>query len=289
MADERQIPGGVFVNETNDDESQIPGALFVNQTASAGAGADVVIDCTAGAATSTGVTALLDVSIGCTAGSATASGTTALLDVSIGCTAGEATASGVACVVSVTQLIDCTAGEATASGTTALLDVSIGCDAGEATASGITCVIDDGAAPVARAEEPAGKPSRDRKRRRYQVEIDGRVYDVDSPDEAKAVIAEAAQRAQELAQQAIDRAANAPHRARRKVLADARKALRAPEIRVDGSDAAAQQIAREADVFMQRLDALYADTMRSIEIGALMRQRLAEDEDDAMTALMLTL
>jgi hypothetical protein len=37
------------------------------------------------------------------------------------------------------------------------------------------------------------------------------------------------------------------------------------------------------------VDALYSDTLRAIEIGALLRRQLDEDEDDALVALLTAL
>jgi hypothetical protein len=139
----------------------------------------------------------------------------------------------------------------------------------------------------ARKEQPAGgRPSR--KRRKYQVEIDGQAFSVDSPAEAQQLLEQAEELARQQAEQAAERAANAPKRAKRKIIADARKVLKTPDVRMIADDEEdAELLEAAAQEFIARINELYADTMRAIEIGALLRVQIDNDEDDAIVALLM--
>jgi hypothetical protein len=62
--------------------------------------------------------------------------------------------------------------------------------------------------------------------------------------------------------------------------------VRVPDAEVDEAAAA---IEAQAQAFLQRVDALYADTLRAIEIGALLQRQLDDDEDEALVALLTAL
>lgn len=120
-----------------------------------------------------------------------------------------------------------------------------------------------------------------KRRRKYQLEIDGEVINVASPEEAQAVLADLAQKAQETAKVAIERAAKAKRRPVRKVVGDARKTLHVPEISTspDFRDLANQIIGQ--------IKAEYQSALSAIEIAAHMARRDREIEEDDEEILML--
>lgn len=127
-----------------------------------------------------------------------------------------------------------------------------------------------------------------RSRKRYRVEIDDQSFEVSSPDEAQALLAQARQLAEQRADEALQRSLKAQKRPKRQVLRDARKALPEPTVRVEGDDAVAQQILQLVQGFSQEIALLYRSTLQTIEIGALMRRVHDEqDEEDALLALLL--
>jgi hypothetical protein len=125
----------------------------------------------------------------------------------------------------------------------------------------------------------AGRSSR--RKRRYEVEIDGEVFDVESVAEATAILEKVKELAEEKAAEALNRASKSVKRPVRKVLADARKALPIPEIRTDApvSDAVNALLSEIAD--------LYRSTIQTIEIGALLRRREDEDDEEVLLLSML--
>jgi hypothetical protein len=127
----------------------------------------------------------------------------------------------------------------------------------------------------------AGKPSRSRSRKRYQVEIDEQVFDVSSPEEAQALLDQAKEQAEEVAKAAIERAAKTRKTSPRKVLSEARKALQVPEI--EAEDAEVRDAAQEV---MRQIEDLYASAMRDIEIAALLRRKELEEDDEDVLLLL---
>lgn len=119
-----------------------------------------------------------------------------------------------------------------------------------------------------------------KKRRRYQVEIDGEVFDVGSAEEAEDLIESAKVEATKRAEIALERANRAQKRPIRKVLADARKALELPEIRVNGLDGVAAKA-------LEDIRAVYESAIQAIEISALLRKREEEEMDDEDILLLL--
>ena len=120
-----------------------------------------------------------------------------------------------------------------------------------------------------------------KRRRRYQLEIDGEVINVASPEEAQAVLADLAQKAQETAKVAIERAAKAKRRPVRKVVGDARKALHIPEI------ATSPDFRDLANQIIGQIKAEYQSALSAIEIAAHMARRDRETEEDDEEILML--
>ncbi len=152
-------------------------------------------------------------------------------------------------------------------------------EAGSATVSG-TAVDETTYVPPVPQQSGGGKSRKPRKRR-YQVEIDGEVHEVESLQEAEAVLAEAAQKATETAKLAIERAAKAKRRPVRKIVRDAEKALEVPEVSVPPS------LQSYADQMIGKIRAEYQSALSAIEIAAHMAKREREIEEDDEDVLML--
>ena len=131
------------------------------------------------------------------------------------------------------------------------------------------------------AAQAGGGKSRKPRKRRYQVEIDGEVHEVESLQEAEDVLAEVAQKATETAKLAIERAAKAKRRPVRKIVRDAEKALEVPEVSVPPS------LQSYADQMIGKIRAEYQSAMSAIEIAAHMAKREREIEEDDEEVLML--
>ena len=171
---------------------------------------------------------------------------------------------------------------ATVAGTAAhyTLHTSTGAlEAGSATVSG-TAVDETTYVPPVPQQSGGGKSRKPRKRR-YQVEIDGEVHEVESLQEAEAVMAEVAQKATETAKLAIERAAKAKRRPVRKIIRDAEKALTVPDVAVSPS------LQSYADQLIGKIRAEYQSALSAIEIAAHMAQREREIEEDDEDVLML--
>ena len=121
---------------------------------------------------------------------------------------------------------------------------------------------------------------RSRRRRLHVVEIDGEDFIVGSEEEAVALLENAKEEAEQIARQAIERAAKVKVRPVRKVIADARKSLALPDIKAPGLEDYAAQIT-------QHIEELYQDALRTIEIAALIAKREREDEDDEDILLLM--
>jgi hypothetical protein len=145
--------------------------------------------------------------------------------------------------------------------------------------------------PTPSTQQQSGGVPKRRRERKYQVEIDGEVFNVASPEEAQELLHEAEEVAREQAETVAERAANAPKRQRRKRLADAARTLKVPEVRVEDAeiDEGAAAIQAQAQAFIERVNAMFADTMRAIEIGALLQRRLDDDEEEVAELLLLSL
>ena len=175
-----------------------------------------------------------------------------------------------------------TAQSATVAGTAAhyTLHTSTGAlEAGSATVSG-TAVDETTYVPPVPQQSGGGKSRKPRKRR-YQVEIDGEVHEVESLQEAEAVLAEAAQKATETAKLAIDRAVKAKRRPVRKIVRDAEKALTVPDVAVSPS------LQSYADQLIGKIRAEYQSALSAIEIAAHMAKREREIEEDDEEVFML--
>ncbi len=142
-------------------------------------------------------------------------------------------------------------------------------------------VVSDSFRTSGGAAQAVGGKSRKPRKRRYQVEIDGEVHEVESLQEAEAVMAEVAQKATETAKLAIERAAKAKRRPVRKIVRDAEKALVVPEVAVPPS------LQSYADQMIGQIRAEYQSALSAIEIAAHMAKREREIEEDDEDVLML--
>ena len=142
-------------------------------------------------------------------------------------------------------------------------------------------VVSDSFRTSGGAAQAGGGKSRKPRKRRYQVEIDGEVHEVESLQEAEAVLAEAAQKATETAKLAIERAAKAKRRPVRKIVRDAEKALEVPAVSVPPS------LQSYADQMIGKIRAEYQSALSAIEIAAHMAKREREIEEDDEEVLML--
>ena len=129
-------------------------------------------------------------------------------------------------------------------------------------------------------EGGAGKPKK--RKRRYQVEIDGEVIEVSSVDEAQAILDEVRAKAEETARLAVSRAVKAKRKPAREVIKDARKALQLPDIKAQGD------LNEYASKMVDQIKAQYESALRSIEIGALLaRQDYIIEQDDEEVLMLL--
>lgn len=128
---------------------------------------------------------------------------------------------------------------------------------------------------------------RRRRHKKYIVEIDGEQFSVANVAEAQELLAEAQSVAEQKAQQELDKALESrmrPNKLRRVIV----HKLQTPEIRIPDSeiDPIASQIEVQAQEFRKRVSELYADIVRSAEIGVLLR-RQQDEEDDFIISLFL--
>ena len=142
-------------------------------------------------------------------------------------------------------------------------------------------VVSDAFRTSGGAAASGGGKSRKQRKRRYQVEIDGEVHEVESLQAAEEVLAEAAQKATETAKLAIERAAKAKRRPVRKIVRDAEKALTVPDVAVSPS------LQSYADQMIGQIRAEYQSALSAIEIAAHMAKREREIEEDDEDVLML--
>jgi hypothetical protein len=130
-------------------------------------------------------------------------------------------------------------------------------------------------------ETPAGGVAKRPYRKRFVVEVDGELFEVRSEQEAVKVLEQLVVLAKEQANLAIDRAQKAQKRPKRKVLADARKTLVIPKVEAN------RWLSDMADQAMLKIEEIYEDALRIIEIGALLKKRDDDDEDEIATILLM--
>ena len=130
--------------------------------------------------------------------------------------------------------------------------------------------------------QTGGGKSRKPRKRRYQVEVDGEVFDVSSLDEAQEVLERVKADAEKTAAVAIERATKAKRRPVRKVIADAKKALQLPTVAVSSPDLSAV-----ANQVLGAIRANYDSALSAIEIAAHMARRDREIEEDDEEVMLL--
>lgn len=134
----------------------------------------------------------------------------------------------------------------------------------------------------ATAEQPADTSAKQKgagksraKRKKYIVEIDGEDFHVESPAEAQRLL----DRAREVAEEAVELVKEAPKKAR--------PSLKSPRIRVRGEGEDLQAIVSIVAKTRDDIRRLYRDASRTAEIAALLRKQLEDDEEDAITVLLM--
>jgi len=136
------------------------------------------------------------------------------------------------------------------------------------------------------AQRGGGIPRRLRdRRRRLTVEIDGQLFNVETPQEAEDLILKAREVAAEQARvealRVVKKRRTISRRERKPLKLDA-VSLPAPYVKPGNADSSdlAQRI-------QAQLDAVYAQAARDAEIALHMHHRLALDEEEAITLLLL--
>lgn len=134
----------------------------------------------------------------------------------------------------------------------------------------------------ATAEQPADTSAKQKgagkskaKRKKYIVEIDGEDFRVESPTEAQRLL----DRAREVAEEAVELVKEVPKKARPN--------LKSPRIRVRGEGEDLQAIVSIVAKTRDDIRRLYRDASRTAEIAALLRKQLEDDEEDAITVLLM--
>lgn len=117
---------------------------------------------------------------------------------------------------------------------------------------------------------------RSKKRRRVEIEVDGEVFDVASEADAVYLLEKLKETAQEKADSVVSKSSTAGNKLPRKVIHDARKALKAPVIKAPADLAfVVDDIAR-----------IYEEALEAVE-KAVLRKKQEDDEDDAIIQLIL--
>lgn len=126
------------------------------------------------------------------------------------------------------------------------------------------------------APTPAGRSKR--RRRRYVIEIDGQEFEVDSVEEAEALLIKAKALAQDVIEGVLKREVK---RARRR-----KRAISVPAPVIASPDSALQSL---VSTYRAEIEALYQSATVDAEIRRLIQRRLADeqDEEDAVIALLL--
>ena len=133
---------------------------------------------------------------------------------------------------------------------------------------------------------PAGRPSRTRRRRRYEVEVDGQVFSVESAAEAEDLIVKARevaeQQARAEAERVIKKRRIASRREKKPLKLDAIQ-LKTPYVKPLGEDSA-----ELAQRLQAQLEAAYAAAARDAELALHAYIVRMQDEEDAIITLLLS-
>jgi len=174
------------------------------------------------------------------------------------------------------------------SGSTSLVFTATGALTGEAALSGVASLIFGQSATltsltpadVVATSGGAGKPTRTRKRK-VLVSVDGEEFSVSSVAEAEEILAQVRQQAEEQAELVTERAIAATNRPQRKILADARKSLVVPSIKVP------VDLQPQVDALRAEIESIYNAAIQAVEIGALMRKQAEQEDEDDLLMLLL--
>lgn len=128
----------------------------------------------------------------------------------------------------------------------------------------------------------AGSPGRAKAHKRIEVHVDGRKFIVHSQAEFAALMEALRAKAEEVAEQAVDAAVKrATKRPSRKVIGDANRMMRMPEVSAPG------YLQPDVDAVVAQISAAYRSAMQTIEIAALLSRRDADIERDDEEVMLL--
>lgn len=135
-------------------------------------------------------------------------------------------------------------------------------------------------------EPPAGHATRKRRAHRYEVEIDGEVFEVRSAAEAMELLAKAREMAHVTAARAVAKTA-----ARQEVAEAEPDELAAPVIKLRreqsiASDYLLQRIQAQVEATQAAVAEIYAQAQQE---AAAKRAQMLQDDEDAITALLMGL
>ena len=173
-------------------------------------------------------------------------------------------------------------GSATVSGTATHLTLQTSTGDLVADSASVSGDARDETTYVAPTSQTGGGRSKKPRKRKYQVEVDGEIFDVSSIEEAEEVLEKVKESADATAKLAVERANKAKRKPLRQVIKDAKRTLQVPEVVVppDLRDFANQLIGQ--------IKANYESAISAIEIGARMARIEREiDEDDEELMMLL--
>lgn len=280
----------VWSDGTNDTAVSVSTAFTTSSGAQSGAGSSAgtstaaatgeAVAAAAGAsgasATASAAGASIAAAAGSAAGSSTVAASGAVTAAAAGSASASATVSGVGQAVAQDSGAGASNGTSTASGAGASIAAATGSADGSSTAIGVA----PGGEAQERARRGGGSP---RPRKPIVLRIDDEEFIVETVDEARRLIAQAEQLAQDAAKtKAQELAAREQVRMRA-----ARRA--APVVRIEAPDAAQEieSIREQVDAVNARLQAMYVSALRTALIARELQRRIDEDdEEDAITALL---
>lgn len=229
-----------------------------------------------GTSTASGAGASTATASGSVAGSATAGAVGSSIAAGAGSASGTSTASAIGDALAAGSATGSASGTSTASAAGASIAAATGSADGSSTAVGVA----PGGEAQERARRGGGSP---RPRKPIVLRIDDEEFIVETVDEARRLIAQAEQLAQDAAKtKAQELAAREQVRMRA-----ARRA--APVVRIEAPDAAQEieSIREQVDAVNARLQAMYVSALRTALIARELQRRIDEDdEEDAITALL---
>lgn len=134
--------------------------------------------------------------------------------------------------------------------------------------------------------KPAGRPKRSQTRRRAIIEIDGQEFFVSSEEEAQALLDKAIEESERIAAIKAEEVVN-KRRQRQKRDGYLNKSpikIDKPEISFDNGVDYAQELMH---AFNQKLDEIYRKAAEEAEISLLIKNKIEEEDDEAITYLLL--